>query len=143
MGAECKPEVVTGGCFRSSPANRKGRAVSRYLLKRESLLFFNLCITCKYVNDKSKMIQLRNLPMPCNEDRRRARRWQACLNESLLAPHLLGIEVVQVLRRLVFERLVPLRRAEEAVRDLEDLRINPHFVLLPRIWQLRSNFSGL
>src|SRR5438477_9609398 len=29
-------------------------------------------------------------------------------------------------------------------RDLLDLRINryPHFVLLPRIWQLRNNFSA-
>jgi len=65
-------------------------------------------------------------------------------NESLHAPHLLDVEVAQVLRRLVLQRLVPVRRAEEAVRDLEDLRINryPHFVFLPRIWQLRGNFSA-
>jgi predicted nucleic acid-binding protein len=33
--------------------------------------------------------------------------------------------------------------ADEAVRDLLDLRIRyAHFVLLPRIWQLRHNFSA-
>jgi predicted nucleic acid-binding protein len=65
-------------------------------------------------------------------------------NESLHAPHVLDVEVAQVLRRLVLQRLMPVRRAEEAVRDLEDLRINryPHFVLLPRIWQLRGSFSA-
>jgi predicted nucleic acid-binding protein len=36
------------------------------------------------------------------------------------------------------------RRADEAIRDLLDLRVNryAHFVLLPRIWQLRHNFSA-
>jgi predicted nucleic acid-binding protein len=40
--------------------------------------------------------------------------------------------------------LVSVRRADEAVRDLLDLRITryPHLVLLPRIWQLRHNFSA-
>jgi predicted nucleic acid-binding protein len=36
------------------------------------------------------------------------------------------------------------RRADEAIQDLVDLRIAryPHFVLLPRIWQLRHNLSA-
>jgi predicted nucleic acid-binding protein len=65
-------------------------------------------------------------------------------NETLHAPHLLDLEVAQVLRRLVQQGAVPVRRADEAVRDLLDLRINryAHFVLLPRIWQLRHNFSA-
>ncbi|MGD1081744.1 MAG: type II toxin-antitoxin system VapC family toxin [Candidatus Sulfotelmatobacter sp.] len=65
-------------------------------------------------------------------------------NESLHAPHLLDLEVTQVLRRLVREGAVSARRADEAIRDLLDLRINryPHFVVLPRIWQLRHNFSA-
>ena len=65
-------------------------------------------------------------------------------NESLHAPHLLDLEVAQVLRRLVIQKTVPVRRAEEAIHDLEDLRISrySHFVLLPRIWQLRDNFSA-
>ncbi|MFZ0861368.1 MAG: type II toxin-antitoxin system VapC family toxin, partial [Candidatus Sulfotelmatobacter sp.] len=64
--------------------------------------------------------------------------------ESLHAPQLLDLEVTQVLRRLVRERAVSAHRADEAIRDLLDLRINryPHFVLLARIWQLRQNFSA-
>jgi len=65
-------------------------------------------------------------------------------NETLHAPHILDLEVAQVLRRLVREGTVSTRRADEAVRDLLDLRIAryPHFVLLPRIWQLRHNLSA-
>jgi len=65
-------------------------------------------------------------------------------NETLHAPHLLDLEVTQVLRRLAFEGVVSVRRAEEAVRDLLDLRITryPHLVFLSRIWQLRHNFSA-
>lgn len=65
-------------------------------------------------------------------------------NESLHSPHLVDLEVAQVLRRLVREQAVSLYRADEAIRDLLDLRITryPHSVLLPRIWQLRGNFSA-
>jgi len=65
-------------------------------------------------------------------------------NETLHAPDLLDLEVTQVLRRLALQRVVPVIRADEAVRDLLDLRITryPHFVLLPRIWQLRHNLSA-
>jgi predicted nucleic acid-binding protein len=64
-------------------------------------------------------------------------------SETLHAPHLLDLEVTQVLRRLAGQGVVSPNRAEQAVRDLLDLRINryAHFVLLPRIWQLRHNFS--
>jgi predicted nucleic acid-binding protein len=65
-------------------------------------------------------------------------------SESLHTPHLLDLEVTQALRRLVREGAVPARRGDEAIRDLLDLRIAryPHSVLLPRIWQLRRNFSA-
>ena len=65
-------------------------------------------------------------------------------HESLHAPHLLDLEVGQVLRRLVREGAVSAHRAEQAIEDLLDLRIAryPHFVLLPRIWQLRHNLSA-
>jgi len=65
-------------------------------------------------------------------------------NETLHTPHLLDLEVVQVLRRLVRQEVVSAHRADEAVRDLLDLRMTryPHLVLLPRIWQLRHNFSA-
>src|SRR5258708_20933954 len=65
-------------------------------------------------------------------------------NETLHAPHLLDLEVTQVLRRLGLQGVVSAPRADEAVRDLLDLRVTryPHLVLLPRIWQLRHNFSA-
>jgi len=65
-------------------------------------------------------------------------------NENLHAPHLLDLEVTQVLRRLALQGVVSVHRADEAVGDLVDLRMTryPHLVLLPRIWQLRHNFSA-
>ena len=65
-------------------------------------------------------------------------------SETLHAPHLLDLEVTQVLRRLTQQGVVSGTRADEAVRDLVDLRLTryPHLVLLPRIWQLRHNFSA-
>ena len=65
-------------------------------------------------------------------------------NETLHAPHLLDLEVMQVLRRLASQAAISAHRAEEAARDLMDLRVTryPHVMLLPRIWQLRHNFSA-
>jgi len=65
-------------------------------------------------------------------------------NESLYAPHLIDVEVAQVLRRLAREGTVSADRAGQAIQDLLDLRLTryPHFVLLPRIWQLRNNLSA-
>jgi predicted nucleic acid-binding protein len=65
-------------------------------------------------------------------------------NESLHAPHLIDVEVAQVLRRLAREGAVSEDRAGQAIQDLLDLRLAryPHFVLLPRIWQLRNNLSA-
>ncbi len=64
--------------------------------------------------------------------------------ESLHAPHLLDVEVAQVLRRLVRERAVSAQRADQALQDSLDLRVTryPHHVFLPRIWQLRNNLSA-
>jgi predicted nucleic acid-binding protein len=60
------------------------------------------------------------------------------------APHLLDLEVTQVLRRLSLQAVISTRRADQAVADLLDLRITryPHLLLLPGIWQLRHNFSA-
>ncbi len=64
--------------------------------------------------------------------------------ESLHAPHLLDVEVTQVLRRLVRERAVSEPRADQAIHDLLDLRVTryPHFIFLPQIWRLRHNLSA-
>jgi predicted nucleic acid-binding protein len=65
-------------------------------------------------------------------------------HESLHAPHLLDLEVAQVLRRLVREGAISAHRADQAIEDFLDLRITryPHFLLVPRIWQLRHNLSA-
>lgn len=64
--------------------------------------------------------------------------------ETLHSPHLLDLEVAQVLRRLVREGTISGRRGQEALSDLLALRITryPHFPLLPRIWQHRHNLSA-
>jgi predicted nucleic acid-binding protein len=64
--------------------------------------------------------------------------------ETLHAPHLLDLEVTQVLRRLAQQAAISARRADEAMDDLVDLRMtrHAHHVLLPRIWQLRHTFSA-
>jgi predicted nucleic acid-binding protein len=65
-------------------------------------------------------------------------------NESLHAPHLIDLEIGQVLRRLVHQAIVSAQRADQVIQDLLDLRVNryPHFVLLRRIWQLRHTLSA-
>lgn len=65
-------------------------------------------------------------------------------SESLHAPHLLDLELTQVLRRLVREGRISAERAEEALEDLASARIAryPHYHLLPRIWQLRDNVTA-
>jgi len=64
--------------------------------------------------------------------------------ESLHAPHLLDLEVAQVFRRLVRETTVSAQRADQAIQDLQDLRLTryPHFVFLSHIWRLRQNLSA-
>ncbi len=64
--------------------------------------------------------------------------------EFLCAPHLLDLEVTQVLRRYVRTAALAPERALQAIRDLADMPLDryPHYVLLPRIWQLRNNLTA-
>jgi predicted nucleic acid-binding protein len=64
--------------------------------------------------------------------------------ETLHAPHLLDIEVTQVLRRLARENTISDQRADAAVQDLLGLRVvrYPHTFLVPRIWHYRHNLSA-
>ncbi len=64
--------------------------------------------------------------------------------ETLHAPHLIDLEVAQVLRRYVARRQLDEARAAQAIEDLQDLDLNryPHDVLLGRIWELRHNASA-
>ena len=64
--------------------------------------------------------------------------------ESLHAPHLLDLEVAQVMRRLVREATITAQRADQALEDLLGVRLTryPHSVFLPDIWKLRNNLSA-
>jgi predicted nucleic acid-binding protein len=63
---------------------------------------------------------------------------------ELHAPHLVDVEVLSALRRLVAAGEATAERAGDAIADLLDLPIEryPHDILVPRIWQLRENFSA-
>jgi predicted nucleic acid-binding protein len=63
---------------------------------------------------------------------------------SLHAPHLLDLEVAQVLRRYVREKAITAQRAEEALTDFNDLPLNryPHDLLIPRVWGLRDTLTA-
>ncbi len=64
--------------------------------------------------------------------------------ETLHAPHLIDLEITQVLRRYcAIGDLAPLR-AQEAMDDLAFFGLSryPHDVFLPRIWQLRHNVTA-
>ncbi len=64
--------------------------------------------------------------------------------ETLHTLHLLDVEFVQVLRRLVREGTVTPKRAQEAIDDLAALRITRYapVLLLKSIWRLRQNLSA-
>ena len=64
--------------------------------------------------------------------------------DELHAPHLLDVEIVQGLRRLVRTGEVSSGRAEEAIADLTDLDLHrhAHLDLLDRAWKLRDNISA-
>jgi predicted nucleic acid-binding protein len=64
--------------------------------------------------------------------------------ETLHAPHLLDVEIAQVLRRYVRRGVISAKRGAEALIDLAELPLNryPHFVLLDRIWQFRHDLTA-
>ena len=62
----------------------------------------------------------------------------------LAAPHLLDLEVAQVLRRLAGRGLLSADRAAQAFEDLSALPITRYGyqALLPRVWGLRENLTA-
>jgi predicted nucleic acid-binding protein len=68
----------------------------------------------------------------------------AAPDETLHAPHLLDLEVAQVLRRYEAAGLLSASRARQALDDLADLGVvrYAHEDLLPRIWHLRRNLTA-
>lgn len=65
-------------------------------------------------------------------------------DDDLHAPHLLDVEILSALRRLVHAGEVVAERAEEAIEDLGLLRIvrHGHLDLATRAWELRQNFTA-
>jgi predicted nucleic acid-binding protein len=64
--------------------------------------------------------------------------------ETLHAPHLIDVEVTQVLRRYAIAGEIDAGRCDLAVVDLMDFRLSryAHDVLLPRVWELRNNLTA-
>jgi predicted nucleic acid-binding protein len=65
-------------------------------------------------------------------------------NDILHAPHVLDLEIAQVLRRYTLSGEMDAERSEQALEDLADLPLNryPHDVFLFRIWALRRNLTA-
>lgn len=65
-------------------------------------------------------------------------------SESLHVPHLLDVEVAQVLRRYVREKMITTQRGQEALEDLGDMPLSryPHDFLIPRVWELRATLTA-
>jgi predicted nucleic acid-binding protein len=64
--------------------------------------------------------------------------------QTLHAPHLLDIEVAQVIRRYAAKGEIDGERGRAALVDLADFpfRRYPHDFLLPRVWDLRNNLTA-
>lgn len=64
--------------------------------------------------------------------------------QTLHAPHLLDVEVAQVVRRYAANGEIDADRGRLALADLADfpLRRYPHDFLLPRMWDLRNNLTA-
>jgi predicted nucleic acid-binding protein len=65
-------------------------------------------------------------------------------HETLHVPHLLDIEVAQVIRRYAAAGEIDTGRGRTALADLADFPLYryPHDVLLPRVWDLRNNLTA-
>jgi predicted nucleic acid-binding protein len=69
--------------------------------------------------------------------------WLLDPGQTLHAPHLLDIEVAQVLRRYTASGEIDAERGRLALTDLADLPVQrySHHFLLPRVWELRNNLT--
>jgi predicted nucleic acid-binding protein len=65
-------------------------------------------------------------------------------DETLHAPHLVGVEVLQVVRRYVASGAVEVNDAEAALENFAALDIAryAHEPLAPRVWELRENLTA-
>src|SRR5665213_3788861 len=65
-------------------------------------------------------------------------------SQTLHAPHLLDVEVAQVVRRYAANGDIDGERGRAALTDLADFPLQryPHVWLLPRVWGLRHNITA-
>jgi predicted nucleic acid-binding protein len=65
-------------------------------------------------------------------------------DEALHAPHLLDLEVAQVLRRHAQSGAIDAERGRRALELLADMDVarHGHDILLPRIWELRGRVTA-
>jgi predicted nucleic acid-binding protein len=71
-------------------------------------------------------------------------KWLFDPEQTLHAPHLLDVEVAQVIRRYAARGEIDNDRGRAALADLADppLYRYPHDFLLPRVWDLRNNLTA-
>lgn len=71
-------------------------------------------------------------------------KWAFVSGQTIHAPHLMDVEVMQVLRRYARTNSIRAQRAQEALDDYSAMPITryPHTVLLPRMWELRHNLTA-
>jgi len=64
--------------------------------------------------------------------------------QTLHAPHLLDVEVAQVVRRYAANGEISDERGRAALHDLADFPVQryPHDFLLSRVWELRNNLTA-
>lgn len=65
-------------------------------------------------------------------------------DERLAAPHMIDLEVIQALRRMLRSGVLTSARAQEALDDFRDLPIErfAHSSFVPEIWRLRDSISA-
>jgi predicted nucleic acid-binding protein len=70
--------------------------------------------------------------------------WLFDPGHTLHVPHLLDIEVAQVIRRYAAVGEIDENRGRAALTDLADFPLHryPHDLLLPRVWALRYNLTA-
>src|SRR5262249_1516184 len=64
--------------------------------------------------------------------------------QTLHAPHLIDLEVAQVLRRYAASGLIEPAQGRAALNDLDNFPLEryPHDLFLPRVWELRHNLTA-
>ena len=64
--------------------------------------------------------------------------------DSLHAPHLIDLEVAQVLRRYTLSGSMDPHRGRQSLEDFADIPLHryPHDLFLPRVWDLRNNLTA-